>query len=362
MKPENIVVALEKFFFEIIGQLLPGFLLLVGLSFLLPDKYVSILTPTSNVGYWAIVGVAYIMGGALTTIGSYAFIPLYLSIVKFPIISWIYSARMKSTLQTNNEIDEKLIVSEPYKIISSKFDEVPKISTIRNIAMSSIAQPDKETTIRFMFLSLLSQGVATGFFILASVYSVKNFIELGISWDTIFGIGTTIAIAFFLVLPFVIREREFYDRARRLPIDSYLAILKSESKIYPEKINIKTVYLSGGHRSGWQEKVKSSVKKFNYLDPSQTGIIDPKLYTEWDLQAIKNSEIIFAYFEGNNPSGYGLSLELGYAAAYGKFIILVDEKSSSTPEISRYIKIVRETANVVFDDLDSAIRYLKNLA
>ena len=70
---------------------------------------------------------------------------------------------MKSTLQTNNEIDEKLIVSEPYKIISSKFDEVPKISTIRNIAMSSIAQPDKETTIRFMFLSLLSQGVATGF-------------------------------------------------------------------------------------------------------------------------------------------------------------------------------------------------------
>ena len=90
--------------------------------------------------------------------------------------------------------------------------------------------------------------------------------------------------------------------------------------------------------------------------------MDPKLYTEWDLQAIKNSEIIFAYFEGNNPSGYGLSLELGYAAAYGKFIILVDEKSSSTPEISRYIKIVRETANVVFDDLDSAIRYLKNLA
>ena len=127
---------------------------------------------------------------------------------------------------------------------------------------------------------------------------MKNFIELGISWDTIFGIGTTIAIAFFLVLPFVIREREFYDRARRLPIDSYLAILKSESKIYPEKINIKTVYLSGGHRSGWQEKVKSSVKKFNYLDT----IISPNItekstslsefkYLKYKKRNVRNNEL-----------------------------------------------------------------------
>lgn len=362
MKPENIVVALEKFFFEIIGQLLPGYLLLVGLHFVLPDQLVKNFIPTSDAGYWAVVGVAYVIGGALTTLGSYVFVPIYLNVVSLRAFSWFFSSRMKNILQSNKEVDEKLIKSETYKVISSKFSSTPTISTIRNVAMSSIAQPDKETTIRFMFLSLLSQGIATGIFILTSVYCVTLFINLGFNWSAILGVSVTLFITFILVLPFILREREFYDRARRLPIDSYLAILKTESKNAAKNTSKKTVYLSGGHRSGWQEKVKGSAKQFNYLDPSQTGITNPKLYTEWDLDAIRSSEIIFAYFEKSNPSGYGLSLEVGYAAACGKFIILVDEKSSFTPEIARYLKIVQETANVVFDDLNEAINYLKSLA
>ena len=50
MNPENIVTAIEKFFFEIIGQLLPGFLLLVGLYFVLPEVFVAKFTPSNSLG------------------------------------------------------------------------------------------------------------------------------------------------------------------------------------------------------------------------------------------------------------------------------------------------------------------------
>ena len=87
---------------------------------------------------------------------------------------------------------------------------------------------------------------------------------------------------------------------------------------------MKTVYLSGGHRSGWQQKIITDIQGFCFKDPSSHGLTDPKLYTAWDLEAIRESDIIFAYFESSNPSGYGLNFEIGYAAALGKQIIFID--------------------------------------
>lgn len=362
MKPENIVVALEKFFFEIIGQLLPGFLLLAGLHLLFSYQLGINFALTVEAEYWVIVGGAYITGSALTTLGSYYFIPFYLRIAKsIALLPWVFNSDVKKALQTNKEIDNKITESEAYKIISAKFNGTPSISTIRNIAMSSIDKVDKESTIRFRFLSLLSQGVASGLFILTLTHSAILFTKNGFSCYAVLSVGALLFVAFFVIMLFILREREFYDRARRLPIDCYLAILKSDSTNTTESKNKKTVYLSGGHHSGWQTRVKSCVEKFNYLDPSQTGITDPTLYTEWDLNALRNSDIIFAYFEKSNPSGYGLALEIGYAASSGKFVILVDEKSPNTPDIACYLKIIHKTANVVFSDFDEAVNYLKNL-
>lgn len=362
MKPENIIVALEKFFFEIIGQLLPGFLLLVGFYFILPDSTTNTLIPTTELGSWTIVAISYAIGGALTTLGSYILIPFYLKIFKLKILSWIFTQEMKDTLKSNSEFDESLVDSAPYKRAHLDLDKKSKVSTIRNVAMSSIKQEDKVTTIRFMFLSLLSRGVSTCIFIVIIVYSSNTFLDKGISLETIIQFIATVISAFLIMLPFVLREREFYNRARRLPIESFFALSVSKEKEQYTPKSSKTVYLSGGHHSGWQDRVKNSVKQFKYLDPSKTNITDAKLYTQWDLEAVRNSDIVFAYLENSNPSGYGLSVEVGYAAALNKFIILIDEKSTATPEIASYLNIVRETANVVFDDFNKGITYLNSLA
>jgi len=159
-----------------------------------------------------------------------------------------------------------------------------------------------------------------------------------------------------------LREREFYDRARRLPIDSYLATLKPKVPSNTTSKSVKIVYLSGGHYSDWQKIVIQAANDFDYKDPSKNGLSDPRLYTEWDLEAIRSSDIVFAYFEETNPGGYGLSLEIGYAAALGKQIIFVDEKSLHSPDVGRYLKIVQETSNVVFGSLDEGIKFLKSLS
>lgn len=213
-----------------------------------------------------------------------------------------------------------------------------------------------------MFLSLLSQNIVASILLLALIQAcfwAPNHLSI---WE---GMGYTLGlflIALGVVLPFILREREFFYRARHLPIDSYFATLKSAASSKNPGRLLKTVYLSGGHYSGWQKNVIKAANSFEYKDPSQNGFTDPRLYTEWDLEAIRSSDIVFAYFEDANPGGYGLSLEVGYAAALGKHIIFVDEKSHHSPNAGRYLKIVQKTSNVVFDSLGEGIDYLKSLS
>jgi nucleoside 2-deoxyribosyltransferase len=124
----------------------------------------------------------------------------------------------------------------------------------------------------------------------------------------------------------------------------------------------KTVYLAGGHRNPWRQRVVAEVTAFRYRDPSAHGIKEARAYTAWDLEAVKSSDILFAYFEAGNPSGYGLALEVGYAAALGKHIIFVDEKSEAEPSVGRYLNIVKETSDVHFKTLEEGIDYLRRLA
>lgn len=290
------------------------------------------------------------------------FIPAYLRIVKVPFISWVLSGRIKDMLLSNTQIDKKLQDGAAFKFIKAQFPENASLRTLRNVAMSSINSSDKETTVRFMFLSLLSQGIATSILLLTVIQAVVWLLVYKWSWDGAGYIALLFLIALIVTLPFILREREFFDRARRLPIDSYFALLKptvtAEKAGYP----MKTVYLSGGHYSGWQENVMKEANGFKFKDPSKNGLTNPRLYTEWDLEAIRSSDIVFAYFEDSNPGGYGLSLEIGYAAALGKHIILVDEKSLHSTDAGRYLKIVRATSNVVFDSLSEGVNYLKSLS
>jgi nucleoside 2-deoxyribosyltransferase len=117
----------------------------------------------------------------------------------------------------------------------------------------------------------------------------------------------------------------------------------------------------------YEFQVKISVIDFyqkdekHYIYKYRTGITDTKQQIEWDLEAIRNSDIIFAHIESSNPSGYGLSSEVGYTTTRNKSIVLLNEKSKTASEIASYLKIDREAANVVFEDLNEGIASLKKL-
>jgi nucleoside 2-deoxyribosyltransferase len=122
------------------------------------------------------------------------------------------------------------------------------------------------------------------------------------------------------------------------------------------------VYLAGGFGAPWQDEVKGKAGPFTYRDPSKHKIKDAAAYTSWDLEALRRSDIVFAYLHASNPTGYGLILEVGYAAALGKHVILVDEKSAEDEAFARQSGMVRQTANVHFTDLEEGIQYLKELS
>ena len=124
-----------------------------------------------------------------------------------------------------------------------------------------------------------------------------------------------------------------------------------------ESRNSPLIYLAGGFRSGWQVAVKAALPQFEFIDPSLHNIQDPKSYTDWDLAAIRRCDILFGNMEASNPGGYSLALEVGFAKALGKFIVLVDQIGN--PSVAKYFEMVRQSSDMVFRDVDSAIAHIR---
>jgi len=123
------------------------------------------------------------------------------------------------------------------------------------------------------------------------------------------------------------------------------------------------IYLAGGMKSGWQDTVINKLKNSCiFFNPQDHGLINANEYKTWDLHFVNQADIIFAYLEKENPSGFGLTLEIGYAKALNKTIILVDERSINDSSFLNYFKIVRESADVVFDDFESGLNFLERFS
>lgn len=123
------------------------------------------------------------------------------------------------------------------------------------------------------------------------------------------------------------------------------------------------VYLAGGMKSDWQSILINKFQdNFIFFNPQDHQLDNSKEFTTWDLHFINQSDIIFAYLQNDNPSGFGLTLEVGYAKALNKTIILVDERSKNDIHFSSFFKIVRESANVVFDNFDDGINFLERFS
>lgn len=125
--------------------------------------------------------------------------------------------------------------------------------------------------------------------------------------------------------------------------------------------DLLTVYLAGGFRSGWQDQVMAAIEGVRFVDPRQHHLEDEKHYTQWDLDGVRQSDWVFAFFEATNPGGFSLALEVGFAKALEKRIIYIDQKSANDPQVGRYLGMVRACADVVFPSLEEGIRFLQTL-
>ncbi len=120
------------------------------------------------------------------------------------------------------------------------------------------------------------------------------------------------------------------------------------------------VFLSGGFKSNWQSKVIEQLNDhFIFFNPREHGLESSDLYTTWDIHFVRECDILFAYMESTNPSGYGLAFELGVAYSLNKTIILVDEKSANDISFAKYFKILYKPSGVVLNNLSDGIAYLK---
>lgn len=120
------------------------------------------------------------------------------------------------------------------------------------------------------------------------------------------------------------------------------------------------LYLSGGFTSNWQNEVITALgESCIFFNPREHKLDSDKEYWVWDIHFVKECDIVFAYMEADNPSGFGLTFEIGLAYALNKTIILVDEKSIIDKEFERYFKIVANSTQIIFDKLEDGINYLK---
>lgn len=124
------------------------------------------------------------------------------------------------------------------------------------------------------------------------------------------------------------------------------------------------VYLAGGFKSNWQEKVREALPQLIYFDPRQHNLQDPKQYTQWDIDAIEECDIVFAYMEQSNPAGYALALEIGYAKGFyfytDKIVILIHDDPQDGKRW-HYFEMVHQLCDYVFVDIDSGITCLKGM-
>lgn len=394
MKAGDFIEALERFFIDIIGTVLPGLAMLVGVCYVTGKPFISfsevLLKKGSDYEWALLLGFSYVLGHGVISLGSNVIKKWLENIYRSERVrealtdstgtngkrdaDWIFSFVMPE-----KELAERLGQDPIFKaFLSSLFKRIPSLSdeakqvtsfrTWRNLALS-IAQEHSHLVYRFTFLSLLNLGTAT------------VLISTSVLWLTLLmgkSVGSVVPVIPFNVLLLVMLfasplflERYYYFAriAFQLPISQALAkmdaraseVAKQDSGTPPipkTSGHRPRVYLAGGFQSGWQDAVTKAVPALDYFDPRSHGLRTKSEYTAWDLEAVRRSDCIFAFLESTNPGGYALALELGFAKALGKFVILVDEKSPADPQAARYLEMLAAASDVSFKTLQEGISFL----
>ena len=121
---------------------------------------------------------------------------------------------------------------------------------------------------------------------------------------------------------------------------------------------MKKAYLAGGMRGDVSRQIQETCGALlKFLDPKswEQEFPSPSQYTARDLAAIQEADYVIAFMGPDNPSGYGMSLEVGYAHALKKPIIFLDLLGNDWR--SKYFDMVRQVAELRAQSVDD----LRNL-
>jgi nucleoside 2-deoxyribosyltransferase len=123
------------------------------------------------------------------------------------------------------------------------------------------------------------------------------------------------------------------------------------------------MYLCGGFTTNWQQSITDKLAdKFDIRNPRTKELKNkmiPPEYVAHDLLNIKKSDILLVRIESTNPSGIGLSVEVGYAKALNKTIIALVDKEWEDNNRQRHFNFVVVCCDVVFDNEKALVEYLK---
>jgi len=392
MKVESLVEAVERFFLDFIGLVIPGTAMIVALWLLIGQPSFLGLEPLFlpvDASAWIVLIVAgYVAGHAVTSIGRI----LVLQLAVEPLVRLLrkkhWTARLVPTVvRPQDELLDRIassvsfrrmlaMVREVYNWPEIEQDKASDVHDWRNVALSMI-QEESQIVYRFMFISLLCLGIATVLILTGTFWLIFGLLRIcGLSALVIPLDPGLLAVLFLTSLPFLERRYRFYDISMRIPFA--MAMIKlgksrpigsrptsgdppslSEESSKDTGTDKLQVYLAGGFHSGWQDRVMSSCPTMAFLDPRTHNLAHSSEYATWDLEAIRQADLIFAYLEASNPGGYDLALEIGFAKALGKTVILVDEKSEKDEITAKYFTLAREISDVTFRSLGEGLEYLK---
>jgi hypothetical protein len=376
---EGVFAAIDRFFIDIIGTIVPGGFFILGIWIIMGQPFLfgsMAIFPVQDISGWILLIVlAYVAGHAISSIGKgltgYIIEPIF---GKFPL-----GKRKINFVKSGDDLREQIQKrADFYTFVEQIEKKFPRLRSIpgedknfgfwRNIALST--SKDNSLVYRFVFISLLNLGIATDLILLAILWLLLWFLSKHGFIQNIEPMNWLVwSFMIFAALPFLERYYQFHRRSLQIPFSMALVALREEDSNQKEGSSselkfISTtakVYLAGGFRSGWQRRVKESLPDFKYLDPRQHDLSDPTQYTLWDLEAIRQCDIVFAILEADNPGGYALSLELGYAKALNKIIVFVDERSNNEESEDPHFAMLRTSSTKVFDSLDEGILFMKSL-
>lgn len=243
---ESALKSLEAFFFDIIGSVLPGLLLLAGLGLAIdPASLQSLLdSPTLHRvgGVWVLAAAGFIAGQAVTVLGR---------LVVWPVMCFLFGCDSSSQKNTDSLNLSPCPVDKPpkWRLVGEKgilakvgrspaftafvqshaeYAKIPldDIRTWRSLALGML---DNRTLLieRFMFIHLLNLGVATAILVPAVVAVVLilargglalihggPLVDLAHSACPVFCVFLLSLISAYI---FVHRAEEFFNRTQITP-------------------------------------------------------------------------------------------------------------------------------------------------